>query len=347
MRKSFVINLIISILLLIVFMVFVSTIGAVKIPFSDSIKILVSKIPLINKFVDVSNIKHSHLQIILNIRFPRIVLSALIGGSLAASGSVFQGVFKNPMADPYVLGVSSGAALGASIVIIFFNTVSYLGISTVVVGAFIGAVLSILIVYNLSRIGGKTPTVTLLLAGIAINFFLSSIISLLMALNRDQVERIIFWTMGSVSAASWSKIYIILIPFIIVNILFIFFAKDLNLLLLGEDSAQSLGVDVEKTKIVLLVLSSLSTAAAVSVSGIIGFVGLIVPHAVRIISGPDHRRLIPFAIVGGSIFMVISDTISRTIVAPTEIPIGVVTAMFGAPYFLYLLVKNKNMGGIN
>lgn len=328
-------------LILIFFMIFSITIGSVNIEFNETVKILASKIPFLKNLVDVKDIPLSHLLIIFKVRLPRILLSALVGASLATSGAVFQGLFKNPMADPYVLGVSSGAALGASIVIIFFNTVTFIGISTTVVGAFIGAILSIFVVYSISRIGGKTPTVTLLLSGIAVNFFLSAIISLLMALNRDQIERIIFWTMGSVSAASLNKIYIIIIPFIITTFLFIYYAKDLNSLLLGEDVAHSLGVDVEKTKLILLILSSLATAASVSVSGIIGFVGLIVPHAIRIVSGPDHRNLIPFSMLGGAIFLVISDTISRVIVSPSELPIGVVTSMFGAPYFLYLLYKNK------
>lgn len=187
---------------------------------------------------------------------------------------------------------------------------------------------------------------TLLLSGIALNFLLQSGLSMIMVFNREQIERIVFWTMGSMSTASWSQVGILLIPVLMGVAFFRIFARDLNIMLMGEDVAQSLGIHVEKVRIILLMTASAVTAAAVSVSGIIGFVGLIVPHAVRMIIGPDHRQLIPFSILTGGVFLLVADTVARTVFAPSEIPIGVMTAFIGSPYFIYLLQrgKAKNLG---
>ncbi|MCT4565988.1 MAG: iron chelate uptake ABC transporter family permease subunit [Maledivibacter sp.] len=328
-------------IILIFLIIFVSTLGVAKIPLNESSKIILSNIPFIKNKVSLEGISPSHIVIINKIRFPRIILSALIGIALAGCGVVFQGIFKNPMAEPYVLGISSGAAFGATLAIVFGFEAAAFGIGAISIMAFGGAIITTFIVYNISRIGNKTPIMTLLLAGIAMSFFLSSMISLLMTFNRQKVEKIVFWTMGSLSSASWKHV-IISAPIILLgSLLFTLFSRDLNVMLLGEDSAKGLGVEVEKLKKGLLLIASIVAASAVSVSGIIGFVGLVIPHIVRLIVGPDHRVLIPFTLISGAIFMIIADTLARIIMPPTEIPVGVITALFGAPFFIYLLHKNK------
>lgn len=322
-------------------MIFASTLGAAKIPFKESSKIILNSIPRLRMFASLEGISQSHIIIIKKIRFPRILLSALIGTALAGAGVIFQGIFKNPMAEPHVLGISSGAAFGVTLAVVFGFEATAFGMGSISIMAFIGAVTTAFVVYNISRIGNKTPVVTLLLSGIATSFLLTALTSLLMTLNRQQVEKIVFWTMGSISAASWKHVMISAPIILLGSIVFIIFARDLNVMLLGEDSAKNLGVEVEKLKKGLLVIASIVAASAVSVSGIIGFVGLVIPHIVRLIVGPDHRVLIPFTLVSGAIFMIIADTLARTIMPPTEIPVGVITSLFGAPFFIYLLYKNK------
>lgn len=314
-----------------------ATFGAADISVGDVIEIVMSHV----KGISPENMDRSKDLIVWNIRMPRIFMAVIIGMALAGSGVVFQAVFQNPMADPYVLGISSGAAFGAALVIVSGFVVTNQFFSTVTLGAFAGAMTASLVVWQISKVGGKTQIMTLLLSGIALNFLLSSGISMLMVFNREQVERIVFWTMGSLATASWTQVGILLIPVVLGVILFRVFSRDLNIMLMGEDAAQSLGVNVEKLRVVMLMTASAVTAAAVSVSGIIGFVGLIIPHAVRMIVGPDHRRLIPAAVLSGGIFLLFADTVARTLFAPSEIPIGVMTAMIGAPYFIYLLQNSK------
>ncbi len=329
-------------LLLLVVIISSASVGASSISLADCFKIIFGSLPFADRFIDMSTVPPEAITIVSQVRLPRVILAALVGMGLAASGVVYQGIFKNPMADPFVLGVSSGAAVGATLAIVTGIGVFSIGpISMISVAAFAGALLSAAFVFNLARIGNKTPVVTLLLSGVAVNFFLSSVISLIMSLEHDQIERIYAWTMGSVSAASWEKIGITVIPLFIGLGLMCIHIRELNAFALGEDNARSLGIDTEKTRIRLLSISSLVTACAVSVSGIIGFVGLVIPHIVRMVTGPNHKTLLPFSMLFGAVFLVVSDTIARVIVAPSELPLGVITAMFGAPYFLLLLYRSK------
>jgi iron complex transport system permease protein len=328
---------------LFVIIIFASTIGVADIRFNDALRIISSKIPFIKQFINIDNMKASSILIVLNIRLPRIILAGIVGVALASSGVVFQAIFKNPMADPYILGISSGAAFGATLVIIFGISFSFLGLSMISIGAFLGAMGTTFLVYNIAKLNNRTPVITLLLSGIAISFFLSALINLLMTMNNDQVEKIVFWTMGSVSAASWKSVAISIIPVTIGVSIFVFFSKELNVILMGEETAQNLGIDVETIRKLLLGIASIVSAAVVAVSGIIGFVGLIVPHAMRMLVGPDHKRLFPYTIISGAVFMIVADTISRIALNPTEIPIGVITSLIGAPYFIFLLVKNKKI----
>ncbi len=322
-------------------MIFACTIGPEKIPFDHAMKILGNKLPLIGDFFDISDCKESHIRIIYIVRIPRVIAATLIGMSLAGAGVVFQGVLRNPLAEPYVLGISSGAAFGATAVMISGISFTFIGLTSVSIGAFIGAILTMIIVYNIARVGKKSSTTTLLLSGIAVSFLLSSMVSLMISFNRDQIERIVFWTMGSLNAASMSQVRVIYIPILISLIIFWFFSRDLNVLLLGEDSATSMGIDVSVVRKILLVAATVATAFSVSISGIIGFVGLIVPHAMRIIVGPNHKYLTPTSVLAGAIFLIVSDTIARTIVAPGQMPIGVITSVIGAPYFIFLLYRSN------
>ncbi|MTI68141.1 MAG: iron chelate uptake ABC transporter family permease subunit [Firmicutes bacterium] len=318
-----------------------STIGTADINIVEAFKIGLSKVPFIKGFISLEGIKKAHRVIILNLRIPRVLLGILVGAALSSVGAAFQGMFKNPMADPYVIGISSGAALGATIVIVTGLNLSLFGIKSISVGAFLGAMITAFMVYIIARVNNKIPVTTLLLSGIAIGQFFTAIMSFIMVIFSNDLTKIIYWTLGSFSAKSWDELIPVSIPIILSIIVINFFARDLNIMLTGEESAKSLGVNVEKTKILILIICSFTTAMAVSVSGIIGFVGLIIPHIVRLIVGPDHRILLPSSALVGGIFMIFADTIARTIISPTEIPVGIITALFGGPFFIYLLKKKK------
>lgn len=277
-----------------------------------------------------------HKTIILQIRVPRVILAMLVGIALSIAGAAMQGFFKNPMADPYIIGISSGAALGAVVAIIL----GIFGIFGKQILSFIGAISATFLVYTIAKTGGKIRVDTLLLSGIAISCFLSAIIALLISVSTESLHQAWFWIMGGFWFADWSKVRLSF-PFILVgSSLIYFFARDLNAMLLGEESAQYLGIKVESVKKMLLTLSAFVTASAVSVSGTIGFVGLIIPHITRILVGPDHRILFPAsALVGGS-FLVWADAITR--IWAFELPVGIITALAGAPFFIYLLRRRKS-----
>lgn len=331
----------IGVFLLIIVIIAAANFGVADISFKQTALIVISKIPIVNNFVSLDGIKSTSVIILLNLRLPRILLACLVGAALSVVGTSFQGIFKNPMADPFVLGISSGAALGATITMVFLKEIHFFGMSMVAFTAFIGAIITTFLVYNIARVGTKVPVATLLLAGIAMNYLLSSIISLMMTFNRENIEEIVMWTMGSFSTAGWNEV--ILLSIIVVPSILVIstFSRDLNVMMLGEDSARSLGIDVNGFKKYIFVISTLMVAAVVSVSGIIGFVGLIVPHAIRMIFGSDNRVVIPFSALGGAIFLIICDTLARVVVPPSEIPVGIITSIFGVPFFIYLLYKTK------
>lgn len=320
---------------------FFSAIGTANISAIDSFRIVGCKIPIIRNYIDISHIKKSHQIIIWSIRLPRVLLGVLVGASLSTAGAAFQGIFQNPMADPYVMGISSGAALGATIAIILRINISFLNIPAISICAFVGAIIAVFTVYNIAKVKNKVPVTTLLLAGIAVGQFLTAIMSMIMVFHSNDLSRIIYWTMGGLAGKGWEPLLRIWLPTIMSMILINFFARDLNIMLTGEESAQSLGVDVEITKLYILILGTFMISMVVSVSGIIGFVGLIIPHVVRIIIGPDHRILLPASALTGSIFIIFTDTIARTVISPIEIPVGIITALFGGPFFIYLLKSGK------
>jgi iron complex transport system permease protein len=331
----------IGLVLLIVLIVAAANLGVARISFGQTVAIILSRIPVVDQWVSLDPISRTAQIIILKLRLPRILLAGLLGAGLAVAGVAFQGIFKNPMAEPYVLGISSGSALGAAFAMVLGLEATWAGFGWVTIAAFAGGLLTVLLVYQIARSGGKVQEVTLLLAGIAINFLLTALLSLIMTFRREQIERIVMWTMGSVATASWREVGLVL-PVVGLTIAGIaIFARDLNVLLTGDENAQSLGIEVTRVKKGLLAISTLLVATLVAVSGIIGFVGLIVPHMVRMLLGPDHRVVIPFAALGGALLLIGCDTLARVLVPPNEIPLGIITAILGVPFFLYLIAKTK------
>jgi iron complex transport system permease protein len=278
--------------------------------------------------------------IIFQLRLPRVLLAAVVGAGLAVAGVVFQALFRNAMADPAIIGVSSGAALGA-IIVILSGWGGALGGSATAAAAFLGAVITAVLVYRLARIGPVVQVGTLLLAGIAVAAVISSVITLVMTFSGQEVRSIYFWLLGGLGAAAWPQIAQAGVPIAIGVLTIALVVGDLNLMALGEERAAQLGLGVERFKRLLLAGGALLAASAVAVSGLIGFVGLMTPHIMRRIVGSDHRRLLPASVLGGATFMVLADLAARTVVAPEEIPVGAVTALLGGPFFLYLLRRDR------
>lgn len=279
------------------------------------------------------HISSAEQTIIMQLRIPRILMALLTGINLAVTGAVYQAIFKNSMADPYMLGISSGASLGAGIGFVLG------GFSPVY--AFIGALVANILVIALSGAKGKVSTMRLLLAGIAINYFFSSVLSILRVYSNDQKLALFAWGMGSLSASSYSRVGILAAITIPILIIFFFYRKELNLLLMGEDVARSLGVDVGRVRKILLGLSTLLIATTVAFTGTIGFVGLIIPHVVRLIFGSNYRVILPMSALFGMLFLLVCDNLSRAVLPGGEIPLGIVTSVFGAPYFMYLIYKDR------
>ncbi len=316
--------------------------GAVSIDWRSVLVILLDTLPISVSIagVDVSPI---HEDIILQIRLPRVLLAAAVGSSLAVSGAVFQGLFRNPMADPYVIGISSGAALGAVFAMLSGFSLALGGFGAVPLFAFGGGIITIMVVYSMARVGRAVPVMTLLLAGIAVSAFLSALVSLLTYFAGERLHMVVFWMMGGLGGATWQQVKV-MVPYALVGYICVsVFSRDLNAMLLGEETASNLGVDTERMKKIMLAGSSLLVAAAVSTSGIIGFVGLVVPHFVRLVAGPDHRFLLPASALLGGTLLIATDTLARVIIAPSELPVGIITAILGAPMFLYLLKKRKKL----
>lgn len=292
-------------------------------------------------FASVVGASDRYATIIWQLRFPRAITAALVGAALSLAGVGMQGLFRNPLAEPYVLGISSGAALGATVW--FLYGVGFPSSVALPLFAFAVALLTIGAVYGMGRVGGVLRTDTLLLAGVSIGSFLSALTFFLMYLASESLQRIVFWLLGgfNLSVNPWRDIAILL-PVVAIGACALFlFRRDLNALLLGDESARTLGVDPELTKRVVLFVSALLTASAVAFSGIIGFVGLVIPHAVRLVVGPDHRILLPAAMMAGAVFLLWGDVAARTLLAPEEIPVGIVTAFFGTPFFVLLLRSGR------
>ncbi|HHT79461.1 MAG TPA: iron chelate uptake ABC transporter family permease subunit [Actinobacteria bacterium] len=333
----------ISLAVLFSLMIIAASIGSARIPLKQTFELIIDGIPVLRNLVNVSDISPTYKTIIQNVRLPRVFLAVLVGMSLSSSGVMYQGLFRNPMADPYIIGVSSGASLSASIAILMGLTSGIGSISGIVLSAFAGALLTTFLVFNLARSKkGHLNVLTLILSGIAIGALLNAATSFVMLVSsKEKLQAVVFWMMGSLTSALWVKVKVVG-PIIIVGIISLFFyTKDLNSITLGESRAKQLGINVELMKNMIIIISSFIVAAAVSVTGIIGFVGLVVPHMMRLIVGPDNRILLPVSAVSGGIVLLLADTIARNILEPSEIPVGIITALIGAPFFIYLLKKTK------
>jgi iron complex transport system permease protein len=297
-------------------------------------------------FAHLSAGDETEALVIWMIRTPRVIVAALVGAALAIAGAQMQGLFQNPIASPDVIGTSSGAALGAVIAIAI--GLAQQSLFWLPIWAFIGALISLILIYSISTRGGHTPIAMLLLAGVAVNSLVGALISFVITFHRVRFEvaqEIIFWTLGGLDARSWIHVAICAPPIAIGILVALVYARELDVFLAGEETAASLGVDVQRVKRIVLTNSSLLTGAAVAVSGVIGFVGLIIPHIVRLLVGPAHRRVIPASGLLGAAFLVFTDLLARTIHPPEEMALGVITAIIGSPFFLYLLVRHRREVG--
>lgn len=330
---------ILNAILLIVAVVLSIAIGAVFIPPRTVIDILLNSLPVGEV---VQSWPESYSTIILNVRLPHTLLIALTGAALASSGAAYQGLFRNPLADPYLIGVASGAGLGAVFTMALHWPSDLLGFYLLPVGAFIGATLTVLLVYILARVGQLVPLTTLILAGVAVGAFASALTSYLMLRSDDQIYRAIAFLLGGSAMAGWRPVLAAL-PYMLLGLgLLSLSGHVLNVLQFGEEQAQQLGLHVERAKSFVIVAASLTTAVAVSFSGVIGFIGLIVPHLLRILWGSDYRRLIPLSIFGGASALLLADILARVLLAPQSLPVGIVTALAGAPFFLWILRRAKS-----
>ncbi|MGW3644717.1 FecCD family ABC transporter permease [Streptomyces sp. NPDC000878] len=313
--------------------------GAYPIPTGDVLGSVLHKIGL-----GGAELERVPESVLWNVRFPRIVLALLVGASLGCAGALMQGMFSNPLAEPSIIGVSSGAAVGAVGAISL--GLNFLGTVTIPTVAFVTGLATVLLVYSMSRAGGRTEVVTLILTGIAVNAFAGALIGLfLFFADTAAVNQITFWQLGSLAQATWSKVMAVL-PFAVVGLVIApLYTRRLDLLALGERPARHLGVDVERMRVVLILVIALLTAAAVGVSGIIGFVGLVIPHLLRMAAGPGHRFLVPGSALGGAVVLLAADLAARTVAAPAELPLGVLTALLGSPFFFWLLRRTRRRQG--
>lgn len=338
-RKTTILLLLFSLLLISI--LFCVMIGSVHLPLRLTWDILLSHLPFLQIDPTWTTAQET---IVWQLRLPRAFLALLVGAMLSSAGVSFQGILRNPLADPYILGVSVGAAFGAAASMLFFRHTSFLGQLSVPLFSFLGGLLSLALVLQLSKHQGQHDRETLILAGVVIQSLIGAFLSFLIAVSGQQMQEIIFWMMGSLANRTWADIALLL-PYFVIGILYLLLqTRDLNIISLGERAATHLGMNVEKKKVRILVIGSLLTSAAVSVVGIIGFVGLIIPHLMRLIVGPDHRILLPASTLAGAIFLLWSDTIARSLLGSQEIPIGVITAFVGAPFYAYLLKRGLGRG---
>jgi cobalamin transport system permease protein len=335
--------LLLLIITLVVAIIFCLNIGFAPISFSDILAVLGKQIPFLNAYINSSAVSSVNETIIMQIRLPRVLAGVLVGAGLAAAGVMYQGVFRNPMADSYILGASAGASFAYTLAAIYAGSLvlNFFGFGIFQFVAFVGAVLTVFLVYFMSRVGNKVPVTTLLLSGIVVNIFILALQTVFELRSGKALMGIVAWIAGGFTNITWISIYVVF-PFVLVGtVLAYFYAKDLNLLAMGDDTAQHLGVNTERVRQMLLLMASLLTGAVVSISGVIGFVGLIIPHMTRLVIGPDHRILLPTTTIVGGIFLMLCDSVARVATGASELPVGVITALAGTPFFIYLLRRRK------
>jgi iron complex transport system permease protein len=340
-RARFRAGMVMLLVLLVASVILASGTGAVHVSSRAIISILANRTGLMHLSPTWPS---SDETILFQIRLPRILAAGLVGAALSAAGVLFQGLLRNPLADPYVIGTSGGAAFGASTGAVLFAHFSILGFSTIPALAFVGALGTMVLVYRLSRVGGRTPVVTLLLAGFAVSVIFGYGVSLVLVVNDRfgfNAHVIYSWLLGGIWIERWGQLGVISLIVIGGSVIALALARSLNGLALGDECAEYLGIPVERHKAAVIVVGSLLTAAAVSAGGLIGFVGLIVPHFLRLLFGPNHVRLLPLAILAGAAFLIIADMLARTVMPPSELPVGILTAFVGGPAFLLLLRRAK------
>lgn len=342
-KKKQVISILILIVLLLGIIIIALHLGTIKVPVLGGLQSIWQGLGIP---VTVTNPLEPEQEAVLwYIRMPRILIGLMVGASLALAGAVMQGIFSNPLADPGIMGVSAGASLGAVIAISLGLT--SMGMFYMPMFAFVGAFMAVSITILLTMRGGRVETATLLLAGVAISMLLGAFTSgILTLMNEYRLREFLFWMVGGLDFRRWEHVFLAIGPFLIGTTILITLGRQLNVLVLGDTEAKALGVPVMLYRLIFLFLASFITATAVCVSGAIGFVGLIIPHIVRILVGPDHRVLLPVSALAGTLFLIFCDTLGRVLAAPSEIRVGIMTALLGAPYFLYLLRRVRQKGGI-
>jgi iron complex transport system permease protein len=310
-------------------------IGPARIGFWPILESALSHLPFVHLH---SHLSQSESAIVWQIRAPRVAIGALVGGMLAIAGSAYQGAFRNPLADPYLLGVASGAGLGATIVIAYGHTAGGL----VPVAAFLGAALSVALAYALGRsVGGRSTSTTLILAGVAVAYFMNAVQTFVQQQRSESLRDVFAWLLGGFATSSWSDVAIAA-PYVLPSaVVLLAHRRLLDVLSVGDDEAAALGVDVRRVRLLVVTAATVGTAAAVSVSGLIAFVGIIVPHAIRLLVSPSYRAIVPLSLVAGAGFLVLTDVLARTVLSPAELPISVVTAFFGAPFFAIVLRASR------
>ncbi|MCA9959323.1 MAG: iron chelate uptake ABC transporter family permease subunit [Chloroflexota bacterium] len=327
-----------SVILLVLSLTASVALGSVFIHPFTMLRIFSAQLPWLNISPDWPD---SFVTILFKVRLPHTVLIALTGAALSGSGAAYQGLFRNPLADPYLIGVASGAGLGAVLMMAWRWPQDWLGFYAIPVAAFVGATATVFLVYSMARINQTVPTTTLILAGVAVSSFATALTSFLMLRSNQELRRALGWLLGGSILSGWDPVVAVL-PYIVLGLgLLLTSGHALNVLQFGEEQAKQLGMSVERTKLLLILTASLTTAAAVAFSGIIGFIGLIVPHLVRILWGPDYKRLLPLSILGGGSALLLADLLARVLLAPQTLPVGVVTSLAGAPFFLWILRRAK------
>jgi len=327
-------------ILLPVIVLYSMTVGTVSISMAEAFSAAVDRL-----FSSTDSIGQTQV-ILFDIRLPRILLALLVGAILASTGAVMQGLFRNPLADPSLIGVSGGASVGASLMIVLASGAVesglLMGLSLVALGAFVGGFAATILVYRLATSGIGTSVTTMLLAGIAIGALAGALNSLLSYFaDNDMLRQISLWQMGNLSAANWAKVWIMALVSLLLLVSFPRDSRALNALLLGESEARHLGIDVQRVKRRLIVLTALGVGVSVALAGMVGFVGLVIPHVIRLLIGPDHRWLIPGSAMAGAILLVVADSLARVVVLPAELPTGILTALLGAPFFIALLLQQR------
>jgi iron complex transport system permease protein len=316
-------------------------VGAVDLPIDSVVAELLDKLP----GIDIeSGLSERQAAILWELRVPRVILAGMVGGMLAMAGAGFQGVFRNPLADPYLLGVAAGAGLGATLAIAYLPDDSGWLVSPLPVAAFAGAVLGVAVTYALGRSATRTyAAATLILAGVAVAAFLTATQTFIQQENSETFREVFAWIMGALGTAGWGEVTLIL-PYVIVSALgLLLYRRLMDVMGVGDEEADSVGIKAARVRLVVVAAATLGTAAAVAVSGLIGFVGIIVPHAIRLVLGSSYRIILPLSLGFGAAFLIIADLIARTVIAPAEIPIGVITAFFGAPFFLMVLIRARRL----